>query len=537
MSETIEFPIGKAGYIADLLATELPMGAVSDISNIRFHDGAAHASPMGKELFTAASGTPEGICSFQTGRGYGRQLCVPCNDGNIYLYGTDDGLQKTVFTGATSIGVGGVTKWSWHTGPAMIIGMHRNQSPLILLDPESWWYGTPGSPTFSALPWDVTAGTTWTTESVKAVFFRNFENQLLAFNTREAGQDYQARVRWSSLYSPGAAPETWDESRTDHIAGYFDIVDTEGAIWDARRLGNMLAVYKADGVWSGVRTGGDDVFDFTPLPIDVRALITDCVVPFSGKHFVLARDDVVVHDGVNVDYVASGQVVSRIFGNLNDDQLNRVHCFHVPVKKEIWVCYPTGSSTVANEASVWNYKTGRWSHREIPGAMQLDLFRFALRSPTAQDAAFKKWAEYPAAASSDGKVWELDTVTDNNGAAPTCYMERRGISFFDRNTHAFVRRVTIPMRNRVPVTVKVGHHNSVDGTITWDATRTYDPNPNGNEDVEVTVRAGGRYIALRIESAATASYSALDATLGGSALWSVNTAFFDVVPIGNRGKT
>lgn len=527
---------GGGGYVSDMLPTELPPGVASDIQNVRFIDGAVVASPQSLAIYdVTGSNVPEGICSFQSGRGYGRQLIVPESGGNIYMYGTDDGTQKTVYTGAAIVGASGVRKWSWHTGPAMVIAMHRDQEPLILLDPESWWYDTPGSPTFALLPWDVTAASTWADEDVRATFFRDFEGQLLAFNLIEGGAEYQTRVRWSSLYAPGAAPETWDESRTDHLAGYYDISDAEGAIWDAQRLGNMMLLYKADGVWAIMRTGGEDVFSFDPLPIDVRALIQDCVVPFRGKHFVLTRDNVVVHDGVNVDYIANGQVRGRIFGDLNNDYLNRIYCFHVPIRNEIWVCYPTGTSPSANEAMCWNYETGRWGHRYLPSARQLCLFR---PEENGQDFNFFRWAEYPAAASADGNVYELDTDTDVNGVAPACYWERRGISLTDPNEHSFIRRLVIKMRNRVPVTVKVGHHNDLDGAITWDATKTYDPNPNGNSDIEITARVGGRYLALRVESEASASYAALATNDAASALWSMYTPiWFEHEDTGDRGRT
>jgi len=515
----------SAGLVTDLPCWQVPPGAATDIQNVRFDDGCAQAFFQHRVLFTPAA-SPTGVCDFQNGAGNGRQLLIPCSNNNIYVYGTETGTANQVYTGAAALPNGNVDKWTYATYPNIIIATHSGQAPLYLADPDGFWESPPTSPSMALLPWDVDAASTWQSVGAKCIFMRQFGDMLMAFNMRESSGLYLSRVRWGEPYLPGDVPSTWDESRTDSIAGFYDVDGTEGPIWDARPLRGRMMIYKADGIWAASRTYGDDVFAFDSLFSDGRALITDTVVEFNGQHFCLTEGNAWVHNGVEIQSVINNKIGKRLLGELND-ALSKVHVFKNWHRKEIWCCIPTGTSSYADRAFVWNWETGAWSERDIPDLVQVATLRL---EDASQDGRFFQWAEYPVAASNDGVIYELDTMTTANGADPTCYWEKKGISLGDWRTATHINRIRLRMQSRVSVTVKVGHHDTPDGAITWDTTRTFDP----DSDYKIDCHSGGRYHAIRIESntSPVAAYTGEQAA--GNAIWSLYGMTIDYVEQGDR---
>lgn len=524
-TQQAEFNNLETGLITDLPPWQLPEGAASDIQNIRFDDGCAQAFFQHRVLVTPAA-VPTGIRSFNNGVGNGRQILIPCANNNIYLYGTADATLKTVHTGAAALPSSNTAKWTFATYPNIIIAMHPDQSPLYLANPDGYWETPPTSPVMADLDWDNGAGSTWASLNNRALFMRQFGDNIMAFNMNENGSKYPARVRWPEPYLPGDIPPQWDESDTSTIAGYYDLDDTEGAIWEARQLRGRMIIYKQDGIFAGDKTYGDDYLAFTGLFESIRALITDSVVEFNGRHFALTGDDAIVHNGVDKDSVIDGWIKGRMFKELND-KLGKVHVFPNHGRNEIWICIPTDAATVADKAYVWNYKSGGWSERDVPNLNQADSMRVADAS---QDGRWFPWAEYPIGASSDGNVYELDTMVGAAGVAPACYWERRGISLGDWRTGATVTALRLRMQSRVDVTVSVGHHDTPNGAVTWDTSRTFSP----DSEYKLDCNAGGRYQAIKVESDSLPAGAYSGEQAAGWALWSLYGMTIDYVPHGTR---
>jgi hypothetical protein len=282
-----------------------------------------------------------------------------------------------------------------------------------------------------------------------------------------------------------------------------------------------MYVYKSDGIWAMSKTGGDDVYRFERAFEDLRLLISDCVCEFDGKHFMLSPDDMLVHNGAQVRSVGDRKVRKFLFNAINGDALVRLQVEAVPHRSEIWIFYPEGAEV--DRVLVWNWLTESWSFRTVPSIRQACLLR--PETGATRDGEFQAWAEYPHGGSSDANIYEFDAVTDASGAAPSCHWERRGMVLGDWPVHTFIRRIQFRMTSRIPVTVSVGHQMTPNGAITWDAVRTFD----SDTDVEISCRSGGRYHAVRVESAASA-------VSGDGPLWSMYGMTIEFEEQGDRGE-
>lgn len=114
---------------------------------------------------------------------------------------------------------------------------------------------------------------------------------------------------------------------------------------------------------------------------------------------LLSQNGIVEHNGIY--YWANTNGFSMFAGTMQDikndynqqfflDNLNyaerqKVFAFKIPRWKEIWWCFPTGSSTECDHAVILNYETGFWYDTPLPnggrGAGQYDVtYRFPIMS-------------------------------------------------------------------------------------------------------------------------------------------------------------
>jgi len=236
-------------------------------------------------------------------------------------------------------------------------------------------------------------------------------------------------------------------------------------------------------------------------------LNTDCVVEFDGNHFVVDRNDVYVHNGSgSIESVATYRVKKYLFSNLNKNAIDKVHVVKDPFYKEIWINYPKGTSTVCNEALIFNYKNNTWTKRVLPSVS------YAFNGPANVSNTFNYGSEVlymctntnQTLVTNDGYLmWNGSALTSY-----TSYVERIHFNSGDVTGSVLVSSI-FPVFDHVPTNASItirttGQNNytdipnlAVDDPDLKD-TFIFLPNNTKSQGYKVDPRLNGRLINYRI---------------------------------------
>lgn len=254
-----------------------------------------------------------------------------------------------------------------------IIGGYRIP-PLYSSDPDPASSAGSG---MAPLPWDVATGSTWVSvhsgKGASAGVFRSYLNYALALSTIENDTHYPTRLRWSDSVLPGTVPQSWEDTRLDVDAGYKDFDDTPGEVLDCAPMGSVNVVYKDDSVWAQEYNSSPSVFSFRKL-FSFGIYATNCVQEFDGRHFVITKNDIIVHDGASFKSVIDDRVrgwfdfstyaiARHRFGwgmfTIKDAARNTIYVFGKDLDVNTRSC-----------AFAYNYVTNTWTRRPMPDGMR-----------------------------------------------------------------------------------------------------------------------------------------------------------------------
>lgn len=344
---------------------------------------------------------------------------------------------------------------------------------------------------------------------------RPFKNYLIGLNLTVNSVAYPTAVKWSSPADPGEVPSTWDITDPTNDAGETALADTSGAIVDGKKLRDIFVIYKEDSVYSMRYIGGAFVFQFQQLFDDVGMIATNCVAEFDGKHFVVGRGDVYVHNGVSKASVIDGHMKDFLFNSIKDDNIQNTFVVPDYNNTEMWICFAqsTGAATsgYCDKACVWNWATNEWSIRDVP---QLISAASGVVDPQEPDS----WDSDTAAWDTDATVWGSQTYNPAknkivllsnvqnrlyvvgetnrfNGAVFTSYIERTDMYFDDDRGMKCVTSFTPHMKGEGVCKIYIGTSNVQDAPVTWSDPYTY----NIGVDHHFTFRHFGRYISVKFE--------------------------------------
>lgn len=118
---------------------------------------------------------------------------------------------------------------------------------------------------------------------------KNYAAHCILFNTKEGGNLYPARVRWSDLARFGK--DDWDPSN------YNDLVDSKGAIVNAEMLYNTMIIYKEDAIIGMTHIGGASIFRFVTNIPDEGLLAPDLMVPVGNAHYFVGNQNIYHYQG------------------------------------------------------------------------------------------------------------------------------------------------------------------------------------------------------------------------------------------------
>lgn len=425
--------VGQQGINRDLPASELGLNVWSAGENVRCTAG--YVEKLGGEvsMFGGASIAPY----FTT---FVRSL-----SGDAYW----------IYAGVTAV-------WAWEvTGSATAThnNITRAAGPYTAAGQSDWQGGVlNGVPILNNgvdtpqmwLPIDesqlLVALTNWPANTTTQII-RAYKNYLIALDVTKSGVRDPRLVKWSHPAAAGAVPTTWDETDATKDAGEYSLADTDGIVIDCVPMKDANIIYKDDSIWLMQAVNSSAIFTFAPLFRNQGVFGKNCAVEFqSGKHLVLGKDDVFVHDGVAITSILEGRVKKDLYANMDKTYADHSYVVLNAGNKEVWVCYPTTGNTYPNRAIVWNWITSAIGYRDLP--MVASIGRGALSrdapatdnwnsdasiwsdgvEPWGQRASNQALTQLLMASPANTKLYGVfDDEVDFNGVAFTAMVERTGL--------------------------------------------------------------------------------------------------------------
>lgn len=494
------------GVNKDQMPEELPLGMWSGCLDMRARDGYMERFQGFQATFTQPSIIPY-YCALYSLAGvrYGFHA------GLAKIFADDGTTQTEIATG-----LAGAIDDRW-TGDLF------NGTPVFNngVDIPKYWSGA-GS--VSSLPgWP--AG--YTVDAMRAA-----GDFLVGFGVyRGSGTKERHTLMWSDVAQPGAVPTTWTASDTN-LAGdqalpsNGDMVD--GVYWN----GSML-VFKEDSVFLMRRSGGNEVFTFTPTA-GSGMLFRGCGVATPKGVVVLTTNDVVLHNGIQEQSIAAGRMQKWIFSTMSTTTRKRCFVAKNEPYKEVWVCFPSIGKSACTYAAVWNWELNTWAIRTlpdvtyaasglVPAASVLQYWNNQTLSWQAQDGTwvgdtYSANQERMILCTSSQKIGLVDQGGDDFGMTISPLLERTGMHLDDPNTYKLLTEI-LPVINSstgTQITFQFGSHLLADGLVTWRPPRTF------TQDTTRRINdfTNGPFLALRLRSAQDRYWRiksmVLDYELGGT---------------------
>jgi hypothetical protein len=345
--------------------------------------------------------------------------------------------------------------------------------------------------------------------SYKARVSRAFGNYIVQLAPTISGTEYPYRVVWSAATEPGSIPSSFEASATND-AGFVDLAQS-GEMVDCLPLGNTLIIYTTNARYAMSYVGGNDVFSFTKLPGDDGLLYRGCVCDTPVGHVFLSNNMAVMqHSGGACRNLSAGRVSSGLTGNYSS-LIERSFVFKSPEKHEVWVCYPSATSPVANycdKVLMWNWVDDTWGTKTltahglscgvsgVPGTLWLREAAYVTANDSGGTRGRIGWVEND----------YLDFVTSFNSV-----VELKGMDIGDRDTVKNLQRsrLNFDYFTGGTYTVQVQHGSSMfaDVAPTYQSAVTY---TLGTTDYANSRATGGRFVAVKI------TWSAQNSTMENS---------------------
>jgi hypothetical protein len=354
---------------------------------------------------------------------------------------------------------------------------------------------------------------------------------LIALGMMIDGAYYRRTLKWSHPADPGAVPISWDEADPNMDVGMTDIADTDDNIVDGLSMKSRFYIYKEYNTWMLEPLGSTSIrslFKLSRVFTGLGILAANCVADVLGKHFVVGTEDILAHDGSQIQWVADKKVKKWFYRNLNMNDFAKTYVVHFPPFKEVWIPFPdAGSGGSINMALVWQYTDGKFYVRDLNHNPRSMYYGGYLGD------AGDQWNQAVGDWSTDAQPWELsvnpvvdqsmlsacddsiDIHDERNWSAQsfpaTQIIERTDWPFGDigKDGQAFPAYDRVKMYRTIwprfiaPTgtlfTFEFGWRDDLTDDIQWDLPKTFTCGPG--EKIDLWQR--GRYLSYRISSATT----------------------------------
>jgi hypothetical protein len=181
-----------------------------------------------------------------------------------------------------------------------------------------------------------------------------YNTALFLLNTTEGGTNYPQRVRRSD--------QTDITNWTTGTAGIDSLLDTADAIQCGEVLGPYLVVYRDYSITRGSFIGQTGLNYFWETTItDVGVVSSGAVVNMGDYHIMISSDNIYEYRGdYNITPIGDNlfYAVFSIDSDINSQFLHRIFTTYIPELQEVWVLYPTVTSTTGECNRVIKYNIG-----------------------------------------------------------------------------------------------------------------------------------------------------------------------------------
>jgi len=500
--------IASLGIAKDPVPVTLPANdkvgfAWTDAMNMRFKDGYITKMP-GYELLFNCSVAPY----FSSRIDYTGATSIYLYAGLSKVYCMHNGTHYNITRQTTGVDV------DYHADKDHMWNMTTlNNFPVLtnLADTPQAWTNVGPSNRLVNLP-------NWPTNYLAKVI-RSYKAYLIALDvTNSLGNRNKNLIKWSTGALPGALPTTWDISDPTADAGEYQFSDSDGWLVDCLPLNDFNIIYKNSSTYIMSYVGGTEIFSIRKIFPSVGLLAPNCAAFFKGKHFAVTSDDVIVHDGFQYQSVIDGKNKRYLFKNINPNSIDRTFVVPNYENAEMWICFPTGSSTYANSALIFNYETGVWTRRALPETSHISSGFIDITDSVTWQAASTTWANtnvpwdksrynkiswsLSMCVPTDSKIYLIDksNIINDNNIPAYAYLERINFPLSDDQHMKFVKRIWLKT-NKVTgsndiINVHVGTSLTTTGEPVWQGPYTF----NTVTDDKLDCLCFGRYISIRIST-------------------------------------
>jgi len=349
---------------------------------------------------------------------------------------------------------------------------------------------------------------------------RSFNNILVAGNLKEADtaapyktiRNLTGVVRTSDVAAPGALPQNWNPfAGGANTADEFTLSDTS-IVRDLVGLQGNLYIYTTTSIHAMRLTGNAFApVSFSPVTSQYGCQTTDGVVEFDGRHLVVGSNDIYLFSGNpgNITSISDARVRDDFYKNYRAEAVNSLFTLRDQANDEIWICYPTDSSSSnCTEALIYNYKLNNWTRRTLTNVVSGVVA--PVRGVSTSDAD-RNWADailnkskpFPilaqATADANNRVLVANVGYTFNGTNYTSYLERESLSVTPEfYTEAF-SSIALLTQGTGTLNVKTLSSNSPGTTIDFTSNSTKTNTFNVASSYKSDARLNGRFISYRID--------------------------------------
>lgn len=288
---------------------------------------------------------------------------------------------------------------------------------------------------------------------------------------------------------------------TTNLAGDKSLESGSEIIGWTRARSRVYLFFTDSSVHEMVYTGDDFVYAFGQLGAGNGLVGPNAVIECYGITYWMSHGDFFMYDGF-VKPMQADDIRDYVFGDINEQQLDKVVTGTNAEFGEIWWLYPSSSASEVDRYVAYSTRDGGW----VTGTL--------VRTAWADRSIFSN----PLAAGTDGVIYDHETGTDDAGSAMESYIEAAPMEMSAGNQLVDILGFVPDFDDLVgELSVEILTRDTPNGTLTTSDAFTVD-----GDSERIDTRESGRQAGYKITSD----------EVGGH--WRMGLMRFDVQPSGNR---